>query len=194
MLQSICGKVLRIAPEGVELSIRDISILLLVPAHTLSKIREGEKRLFYTDLIVDETGIHLLGFLSERERELFRRLRHINGIGRKVALKMLQEGLEVLLYCLARGDEEFLLRFPGVGKKAVRKVMMELGEEVRKGKWGEIGEETTITLHIFQEAQRALRSLGLKQKETEQLLRKVEKSLSPPYSVELIIREALKMR
>ncbi|MFN4183081.1 MAG: Holliday junction branch migration protein RuvA, partial [bacterium] len=162
--------------------------------HTLREIREGEKRLFYTDLIVDETGIHLLGFLSEKERELFRRMRHINGIGRKVALKMLQEGLEVLLYSIARGNEEFLLRFPGVGKKAVRKVMMELREEVRKGKWGEIGEETATMFHTFQDAQKVLRSLGLKQKETEQLLRKVEKALSPPYTVEQIIREALKMR
>ncbi len=194
MLQSVYGKVLRVEEDGVEVQIRDVALFLFAPLHFLRELRVGERKKFYTDFLLDDTGVHLFGFSEERERDLFRRLRQINGIGKKGALKLLQEGRGLLLRCIAEGDEDFLLELPGVGKKAVRKLVIEIREEAVSGKWGKWAEEEISFPQVFKEAHRALKILGLKEKESEKLLRIAQRNLSPPYTLESLVREALKSR
>jgi Holliday junction DNA helicase RuvA len=91
----------------------------------------GERVKLWTHLAVREDQWSLFGFVDLQEREMFRLLITVSGIGPKVALGMLSAmpPSEMALY-LRAGDEKALTRLPGVGKKSAARLVVELGQRV----------------------------------------------------------------
>lgn len=101
---------------------------LEVPMTTLYRLPSvGEPVTLHTHLVVREDAHLLYGFAEKRERELFRELIRLNGVGPKLALALMS-GLEVdeLVRCVQAGDTKALTRVPGVGKKTAERLLVEL--------------------------------------------------------------------
>lgn len=91
----------------------------------------GATVLLHTELLVRENEIGLLGFSSTQERELYRLLVKVDGVGPKLALAALGAlSLEHLVRAIRSRDVKVLTRIPGVGKKTAEKMCFELSEKL----------------------------------------------------------------
>ena len=91
----------------------------------------GESTSLFTHLIVREDAHQLFGFSGERERDLFRALLKVNGVGAKVALAILS-GMNGAQFtrCVVDGDTASLTRLPGIGKKTAERLIMEMRDRL----------------------------------------------------------------
>jgi Holliday junction DNA helicase RuvA len=91
----------------------------------------GEPVRLWTHLAVREDAWSLYGFVDGREREMFRLLITVSGVGPKVALGMLSRATpDAIAAHLRTGDEKALARLPGIGKKSAARLVVELGQRV----------------------------------------------------------------
>lgn len=91
----------------------------------------GSQVVLYTELLVRENEISLLGFSATQERELYRMLVKVDGVGPKLALAALGAlSLEDLVQAIRGRDVKVLTRIPGVGKKTAEKMCFELSEKM----------------------------------------------------------------
>jgi Holliday junction DNA helicase RuvA len=105
-----------------------------VPMSTFYPLpRAGEEVTLLTHLVVREDAHLLFGFLTVAERETFRQLLKISGVGPKVALSVLS-GLSVddLAEAVSGGDAGRLTRIPGIGKKTAERLVLELRDKLPK--------------------------------------------------------------
>jgi len=100
--------------------------------HDLPEI--GAEVTLHTHLVVREDAHLLFGFTRSRQRDLFRRLLRVSGIGPKVALAVLS-GLsdEDFVLCVTTGDTSGLTRVPGIGRKTAERLVMEMRDAFRDG-------------------------------------------------------------
>jgi len=106
-------------PPHLIIDVNGVGYELEVPMTTLYRLPKlGEPVTVHTHLVVREDAHLLYGFAEKRERELFRELIRLNGVGPKLALALMS-GLEVdeLVRCVQAQDTSALVRVPGVGKK-----------------------------------------------------------------------------
>jgi Holliday junction DNA helicase RuvA len=115
-------------PPHLLLDVGGVGYELEVPMTTLYRLPSvGEALTLHTHLVVREDAHLLYGFAEKRERELFRELIRLNGVGPKLALALMS-GLEMdeLVRCVQSGDTKALTRVPGVGKKTAERLLVEL--------------------------------------------------------------------
>ena len=133
----------------------------------------GAEVFLLTEMIVREDAQLLFGFLEARERELFRRLLKVSGIGAKTALAMMAMGVGELIQALSAEDAGRLARAPGVGRKTAERLIVEF----RGSEWllesagaggGKSGENA--------EAEQALAALGYRKKEIADALAALPKA------------------
>jgi Holliday junction DNA helicase RuvA len=146
VIASVRGRVLVRRPDAVVVECGGVGYRLAVSAQTLRRVPPvGEEALLHTHLIVRDDGLHLFGFASDRERELFLLLTGVQGVGPKVALAVLSGGsAEELLAAIAGGDAARFQAVPGIGKRTAERVIVELREKVA-GPGGAGEEEIVIT-------------------------------------------------
>ena len=138
----------------------------------------------------------LYGFASLGERELFRKLLKISGIGAKMALTILSgaSGEELARY-VSMGDVASLTRLPGIGKKTAERIIMELRDKLEGLAVGSSGgmpvAGTPISTDPATEASHALASLGYKPAEVSRMIGAVAQD---GMDAEDIIRKALQTR
>ena len=152
----------------------------------------GAELTLYTHFVVREDAQLLYGFTGRYERELFRSLIKVNGVGPKMALAILS-GIEAdrLAACIRDQDTTSLVKVPGIGKKTAERLIMELrdkaGATTAEGLSAGYGGAAPIG--ALQEARAALASLGYKPAEVERLSQAVfEEGLD----TETLIQRALK--
>ena len=119
----------------------------------------------------------------------------INGVGSKAALSMLSiSSVNNLKYAIMIGDEKHITRAPGIGKKTAQRIILELkdkfkSDELVQGELSEISSEGVSVNNNVVEALGALLALGYTEKEAENALKNIDKTLS----LEGVIKEALKI-
>ncbi|MGE3920012.1 MAG: Holliday junction branch migration protein RuvA, partial [Gammaproteobacteria bacterium] len=142
----------------------------------------------------------LFGFYELRERELFRQLIKVNGIGPKLALTILSSvEPDEFVHCIAQSDSVRLVRIPGVGKKTAERLVIEMRDRLTDWHSGEKSDNGLAQFKMTdmqmndkipaQEAISALLALGYKFPEAQKAVNKV---ILPEMSSEVIIRQALK--
>lgn len=153
----------------------------------------GEKLLLLTHLMVKEDSHSLYGFLKAVDRELFRSLLKVSGVGAKLALAILSGVTADEFALLVRdGDVAALTRVPGIGKKTAERLIVEMRDRLAEAAGGERalpGGGFGRPRDPASEASLALRSLGYKPVEVSRMVRNVA---GPDMSAEEIIRLALK--
>ena len=175
-------------PGEVVLESAGVGYKLAVSAVTLEDVpRVGQEALLHSHLVMRDDGIHLFGFATEPERELFLMLIGVQGVGPKVAQAVLSGGRpRELLTAIANGDAARFQAVPGIGKRTAERIIVELREKVA----GAVADEIVITRASDDPrsiAREALLNLGYTPPEADSMLDDVDGD-----SPEELIAEALK--
>jgi len=127
------GTLVEKQPPHLIVDVNGLGYELEVPMTTLYRLPSvGEPVTLYTHLVVREDAQLLYGFYEKRERELFRELIRLNGVGPKLALALMS-GLDVeeLVRCVQAQDASALVKIPGVGKKTAERLLVELKDRFK---------------------------------------------------------------
>lgn len=132
MIGRLRGELIQKLPNLALLECGGVGYAALISLSTYGLLPEvGSTAVLHTELLVRENEISLLGFASSEERELYRLLVKVDGVGPKLALATLGAlSLEDLVLALRTRDVKALTRIPGVGKKTAEKMCFELSEKM----------------------------------------------------------------
>ena len=132
MISSVRGTVTVRRPDHVVIEAAGVGYRLAVSSQTLHKVpAAGNEALLHAHLVLRDDGMHLFGFASEEERELFHMLVGVQSVGPKVALAVLSGGTtRELLSAIASGDAARFQAVPGIGKRTAERIIVELREKV----------------------------------------------------------------
>ena len=131
MIGRLTGLLLEKNPPQLIVDVNGVGYEVEVPMSTFYNLPEiGAKVTLLTQFVVREDAQLLFGFLTAREREGFRQLVKVSGIGAKSALGILS-GLSVddLAHAIASQDVALLVRIPGIGKKTAERMLLELRDK-----------------------------------------------------------------
>lgn len=193
MIGSLRGRIVRKQPPGLTLEVQGVGYELEVSMNTFYSLPEpGAEISLLTHLTVRDDAHLLFGFADEDERQAFRALIKVSGVGAKLALAILS-GIEAgdFKRCIEAGDAARLTRLPGIGKKTAERLLVELRD--RLGDWQTAAagprRQPDDPLH---EATNALIALGYRPQEASRLLQAAAGATGDQDS-ETLIREALKI-
>jgi Holliday junction DNA helicase RuvA len=132
MIAAVRGEVMVRRADHVVLDAGGVGYRLAVSAETLKAVpAAGQETFLHAELIAREDSLALYGFSSEEERDLFRLLISVSGIGPKVAIATLSGGsARDLLRAIAAGDAKRFQAVPGIGKRTAERIIVELREKV----------------------------------------------------------------
>ena len=168
MYEFLRGSVISARGTQVVLEVAGVGWLLNTSLGTSRRLVAGAQARLFVHLVVREDVLALYGFHETLERQLFRELIGISGVGPKVALAILSAlSPNELIQAVRYGDGAKLTSIPGIGKKTAGRLVLELGNRVKDLDAGETfrGElelETRAEGDELLEAMDALEALGLK--------------------------------
>ncbi|OBX23813.1 MULTISPECIES: Holliday junction branch migration protein RuvA [Bizionia] len=191
MITHIQGRLVEKRPTDVVIDCNGVGYHLNISLHTFSQIPEGENLKLYTHLQVKEDSHTLFGFSSLAEREIFRMLLSVSGIGASIARTMLSSLTPVQVReGIAVGDVALIQSIKGIGAKTAQRVILDLKDKILKVY--DIDENSTAQSNTNKdEALSALEVLGFTKKQSERVIDKFL-SQEPQANVETIIKQALK--
>lgn len=197
MYRYLDGKLAVKGPTQVVVDVGGIGFELAIPLSTYKNLPSpGEPVRLLTHFHVREDAQQFFGFLTEEERDLFRLLLTVSGIGPKIALTVLSGiGIRELKEAIANEREDVLTAVSGVGRKTAERIIVELREKVildeklRKEKEPLPGD---MSSEVFEDGVSALAQLGYKRQDAAQAIRKVITRRGASVSVEELVKESLK--
>jgi Holliday junction DNA helicase RuvA len=185
------------APE-ILVDVHGIGYELAAPMSTFYQLPAvGESVQLFTHFVVREDAQQLYGFAKLAERDLFRQLIKVNGIGPKSGLAILSS-LEPTQFvqCILREDIAALVRLPGIGKKTAERLMIEMKDSLKE--WGTahdhgadpiVVSKSSTASHLLQDAISALIALGYKPQQASHAMSKIAVE---GLSTEEMIKQALR--
>jgi len=191
MIASVSGEVLVRRPDHVVIDANGVGYRLAVSSETLKAVpARGKPATLHAHLVARDDALHLYGFASEEERDLFLSLISVSGVGPKVAVAILSGGsARELLSAIAAGDAKRFQAVPGVGKRTAERVIVELREKVA----GELEEGIAMVAADGDDpralAREGLMHLGYTLTEADKLLDGVDGS-SPEILISAALRRA----
>jgi Holliday junction DNA helicase RuvA len=196
MIASLQGILALKAPDHVIINVQGVGYRVWVSLETLSRLPDVDAEVFlntYTHLRDD--AIHLYGFVSPLEKELFLHLIGVSGIGCKLAVNVLSRIPEEELHLAIRdGNVARLKAIPGVGKKTAERIVVELSERLRKtAVRPAAAPPATSPAGLVEDALQALENLGYKRNSVENEVRRVADSMGNEVKLEELIRRTLRL-
>lgn len=191
MIGRIAGRLLEMQPPHLLVDVQGIGYEIEAPMSTIYALPAiGGDVLLHTHFVVREDAQLLYGFATAQERQLFRELLRISGVGGKMALAVLSSlSASDLLGVIEQGDVDQLVRVPGIGKKTAERVLLELRGRVSRFEHLKVGGSAAKAGDkASSEAEDALLALGYSAADVRRMLKKVDPALS---SAQEIIRAAL---
>lgn len=193
MYEYIQGPVAELAPAYAVIDAGGVGYFLNISLQTYSEIENAASAKLYVHYVVREDAQLLYGFASKRERELFRLLISVSGVGGNTARMILSTySTSELQNIIATGNAVLLKNVKGLGLKTAQKIIVELNgkmldlSDVESGVAAASGGN-----EVYDEALAALMMLGFAKAASEKTLRQIVKD-SPAISVEDAVRDALK--
>ncbi|MBW4550142.1 MAG: Holliday junction branch migration protein RuvA [Aphanocapsa sp. GSE-SYN-MK-11-07L] len=180
------------------LDVNQVGYDLLIPARTVAELPPpGEMIQIFTHLQVREDQMVLFGFASAAERDLFRQLVSVSGVGPQMALALIDTlGLQDLIQAIVSGNIRMLARTPGVGNKTAERLALEL--KTKMAQWRQDSGLVTLptagpVATIQEDVEMTLLALGYSTSEVMQALQAVGQStaLTKTGDPEAWIREAI---
>lgn len=190
MISRLYGVVVERDPQRILLDVQGVGYDVEIPLSTFYQLAEVEgPTVIHTHFVVRQDAQLLYGFASTQERELFRVLVKVNGVGPKTALAVLS-GLEVGDFVQAVNSEnkKVLAGIPGVSQRNAEHIIADLRDKLDSYAPG-ADIAALPTVDIAEDAESALIGLGYKPKEASKALAEIE---NPAEDVETLIRQALK--
>jgi Holliday junction DNA helicase RuvA len=195
MIAFLRGLLLRKDVNSCIVDIHGVGMEIFIPRSTFEALGDtGSEFTIWTHLHVREDALILFGFATEVEKDLFRLLLSVSGIGPKVALSVLS-GYKVddIYHFIAEGNDDALSRIPGLGKKTVQRLILDLQEKAQRHLQQAGLEYTKIGPARVQveEAIMALVSLGHSRIEAEATIQQAVAKCGDSATVEELVRTAL---
>lgn len=191
MIAHIQGKLVEKTPTEVVIDCGGVGYQINISLHTYSLLPNSDQIKLFTYLQVKEDEHTLFGFVEKSEREIFKMLLSVSGIGASIARTMLSS-LEPkqIIQAIASGDVGTIQSIKGIGNKTAQRVILDLKEKVIK--LYDLDEVSMVQNNTNRdEALSALEVLGFVRKSSEKIVEKIIKE-DPDASVETIIKRALK--
>ena len=197
MIALIRGSLAYKSIDHVIIDVGGVGYRLLIPLSTFYSLPETGEVSFYTYTHVREDALHLYGFLSLEEKDLFVILIGISGIGPKAAVNILSHiPVPDLKAAIASEDVKRLSGLPGIGKKTAERLVLELKDKI--GTFvPESGIKPTTSLReqpaedLFNDLISALVNLGYKEAQARKVLENME--LTTNVTMEEALKGALKV-
>lgn len=194
MIAELRGTILDKRPPHILVDVAGIGYEIDAPMSTFYELPEiGQVVRLYTHFLVREDEHRLFGFYTAEERNLFRTVLKVNGVGPRLGLAILS-GMtpSEFVQCILCNDATRLTSLPGVGKKTAERLVIEMRDKLNERAFPAHHERTQASSgrqQILQDAISALVSLGYKQPEANRIVTKIDDG---SHNSESLIRLALK--
>ncbi len=191
MITHIQGKLVEKTPTDVVIDCNGVGYHINISLHTYSLLPKTDFIKLYTHLIIKEDSHSLYGFVEKSEKEIFKMLLTVSGIGAGIARTMLSS-LEPkqIINALAVGNVATIQSIKGIGAKTAQRAILDLKDKVLK--IYDLDEVSMFQNNTNRdEALSALEVLGFVRKSSEKIVDKVI-SENPDATIETIIKQALK--
>jgi holliday junction DNA helicase RuvA len=200
MIGKLKGVVDSVDEETIILDVNGVGYLVSASARTLRAIPAvGEPTELLIETYVREDAIRLYGFLTAGEREWFRLLQNVQGVGAKVALGILGAlSAEALSAAVARQDKAMMARAPGVGPKLAARLVLELKDKAPALTAADFAhadasfERAPKLAKAAEDAVLALVGLGYGQPQAAAAVARISAQLGPAAETAALIRAGLK--
>ena len=192
MIGRLTGILIECAPGQLLLDVGGVGYEVEISLTTHAQVLETEGPVtVHTHLVVRDDANLLYGFSSIGEREMFRTLIKVNGVGPRMALGILS-GLDSASFARAvsGNDLKALTALPGVGKKTAERLIIEMRDKVDSFDVSGSDNLSTIINSVIEDAESALIGLGYRPQEAARAVSLVS---DPAEDVESLIRQALKI-
>ena len=191
MIAHLQGKLVEKTPTDVVIDCGGVGYQVHISLHTFSLLPDTENIRLFTYLQIKEDAHTLFGFVEKSERELFKLLLSVSGIGAGIARTMLSSlDPKQIIHALATGDLATIQSIKGIGSKTAQRAILDLKDKVLKVyNLDEVSISTNNTNK--DEALSALEVLGFNKKLAEKAVEKIVREI-PDANVETIIKQALK--
>lgn len=195
MINQITGKILHKSPTECTIEAGGIGYQVFIPVTTFDRLPDiGDPVTVFTYLHVREDAMQLFGFLTKQDKELFRKLITISGVGPKLA-QTVMSGLsyDELIRAIRQGNVMQLNKIAGVGRKTAERLVVELRDKLAEIELAEeqTGIRTSDTVQA--EALLALTTLGYSRNASENALRNATAELNGEnVSLEQLIKATLR--
>ena len=191
MIHHLNGKLVEKNPTHVIIECAGVGYFVNISLNTFSNIKDQENISLFTHLQVREDSHTLFGFVEKSEREIFRLLLSVSGIGASTARTMLSSLSPAQIRdAIANGDVVTIQGVKGIGAKTAQRVIIDLRDKVLK-----VSDIDEVSIHSNntnkEEALSALEVLGFVRRQAEKVVDKIVHQ-DPSLSVENIIKLALK--
>ncbi len=201
MIGRLTGRIDQVAPDHVILDVGGVGYLVHCPSSTLARLALGATASLAIETKVSDDAIRLFGFLAAEEREWFRLLQTVQGVGARVALAILSAiKIPELERAIVLGDKAAVGQAQGVGPKLATRIVIELKDKApqlalqRHGETGEVM-SPQVARPAESDAMAALVKLGYSQITASDIVARVAQVLdakSEPASLDVLIRESLR--
>ena len=192
MFEYIYGKIADLTPANAVIEAGSIGYFVHISLNSYSQISGKEQVKLYLHQVVREDAQLLYGFADLTERELFRLLISVNGVGSAIALMMLSSLSPDEIRKAILGEDVVLLKsIKGIGAKTAQRIIIDLKDKIGKGPASDKILITSPNDTVREEALSALVMLGFSRKSVETELDKIVKA-NPGFTVEKMIKTALK--
>ena len=191
MITQIQGKLVEKTPTDVVIDCNGVGYLINISLHTYSLLPKTDFIKLYTHLIIKEDSHSLYGFVEKSEKEIFKMLLTVSGIGANIARTMLSSiEPKQIINALAVGNVATIQAIKGIGAKTAQRAILDLKDKVLK--IYDLDEVSMFQNNTNRdEALSALEVLGFIRKASEKIVDKVITE-NPEATVETIIKQALK--
>ena len=194
MIAKLTGIVDSSGEDWAVIDVGGVGYLIFCSGRTLGRLNRGESASVMVETHVREDHIHLYGFIDAAERDWFRLLTTVQGVGAKVALAILGTlSTDALLAAIASGDRAAVTRAPGVGPKLATRILSELREKVGGLSIGPAagGAPVAVAGGVTSDAVSALVNLGYGPTDALRAVTGVAAQLGEAAVLEDLIRSAL---
>lgn len=178
--------------QMVVVNVHGVGYEINIPSNIVNQLpKVGNSIQLFTYFYLREDQVQLFGFLNSSDKELFKILLEVSGIGPKLALEILSNCSSAnFISAIMSENIGFLVEIPGVGKKTAQRLIIELKDKLKKLGLAKlpISEQTNQSQSYFETIE-ALMALGYKQNEIERALQRIANLESA--STDSLIRAAL---
>lgn len=178
MFEYLKGKVEYKKPDYLALDVNGVGYKVNISLRTYDSIKIGEEAKLYIYNYIKEDSFKLIGFMEERERNLFEILLGVKGIGVSLALSVMSTfDIDTIRYFVVSDDYKSLKRVPKLGEKKAQQLILDLKSKLKtldnlsvENKNGDVAAQLQIEEELFS----ALEGLGYSRKEIESLISREE--------------------
>jgi len=198
MYSYIEGKLIEKNPAFAVIECQGIGYMINISLNTFAKLKDKEHFKLYTHLAIKNeattpVGFSLFGFADDKERQFFRQLISVSGVGQSTAMLMLSSLTTDQIYAaIIENKTSVLQSVKGIGAKSAQRIIIDLKDKLEKGK---ISSEIIGTIHNTNkdEALSGLTVLGFNKLAADRALSKIIEKEEADLPVEELIKEALKI-